>query len=51
MMSAVPMSLTLKKPSFLSSAINAQDKLNWIANILFLRQDFDDCLKIVDQML
>jgi Bardet-Biedl syndrome 4 protein len=50
-MSSVPMSLTLKKPSFLSSAINAQDKLNWIANILFLRQDFDDCLKIVDQML
>lgn len=51
MMSAVPTSLTVKKPGFAQGAINSQDKMNWIANTLFLRQDFDDCLKIVDVML
>lgn len=41
----------MKKPTTLAGAINGQDKMNWIANILFLRQDFDDCLKVVDAML
>jgi Bardet-Biedl syndrome 4 protein len=28
--------------------INQKDKLNWLANVLFLRQEFDECLKLVD---
>ena len=50
-MSTVPNSLQMKKPGFSAAVINAQDKMNWIVNVLFLRQDFDDCLKIVDMML
>ena len=51
MMQAVPSSLSVKKPGFAQAVINSQDKMNWIANVLFLRQDFDDCLKIVEVML
>lgn len=25
--------------------------MNWLANILFLRQEFDECLKLVEQIL
>lgn len=48
MVSTVPQSMQMKKPTFLTNAINAKDKMNWIANILFIRQDFDDCLRVVD---
>jgi Bardet-Biedl syndrome 4 protein len=32
-------------------AINVKDKLNWLANVLFLRQEFDDCLDLLDRIL
>jgi Bardet-Biedl syndrome 4 protein len=51
MTTAVPLSLSLKKPGFVSTVINSKDKLNWLANILFLRQDYDDCLKLIDSIL
>ena len=37
MVTAVPLSITVKKPGFMSTVINVKDKLNWLANILFLR--------------
>jgi Bardet-Biedl syndrome 4 protein len=32
-------------------AINAKDKLNWLANILFLRQEFNECLTLLNTLL
>ena len=49
---AVPGSLIAKNPmSMHNAAINAKEKLNWLAHILFLRQDFAECLKLIEQML
>ena len=47
----LPESVRMQKPGMLTQVINQKDKLNWLANVLFLRQEFDECLKLVDQML
>lgn len=40
----VPSSIKAKNPmSMQLAAINAKEKLNWLAHILFLRQDFVEC--------
>jgi len=31
--------------------VNSKEKLNWLAHILFLRQEFDECLKLIETML
>ena len=33
------------------ASINSKDRLNWLANIFFLRQEFDECQKLLDSML
>ena len=44
----VPSSLKAKNPmSMQLAAINAKEKLNWLAHILFLRQDFVECQKLI----
>ena len=49
---AVPSSLKAKNPmSMQLAAINAKEKLNWLAHILFLRQDFVECNKLIQTML
>lgn len=47
----VPGSLQMKTQVFSAQAINSKDKLNWLVHVLFLRQDFDECLKIIESML
>ena len=48
----VPSSLKAKNPmSMQLAAINAKEKLNWLAHILFLRQDFVECEKLIQMML
>ena len=45
----VPGSIIAKNPmSMHNAAINAKEKLNWLAHILFLRQDFPECLKLIE---
>eukprot|EP00352_Strombidinopsis_acuminata_P009431 CAMPEP_0176358750 /NCGR_PEP_ID=MMETSP0126-20121128/15806_1 /TAXON_ID=141414 ORGANISM="Strombidinopsis acuminatum, Strain SPMC142" /NCGR_SAMPLE_ID=MMETSP0126 /ASSEMBLY_ACC=CAM_ASM_000229 /LENGTH=95 /DNA_ID=CAMNT_0017713111 /DNA_START=32 /DNA_END=319 /DNA_ORIENTATION=+ len=44
-------SLEIKKPTFLAQAINRKDIKNWLMHILFLRQDYDECLKLIEQLL
>jgi hypothetical protein len=41
----------MKTQAFSMQPINSKDKLNWLVHILFLRQDFDECLKLVETML
>ena len=48
---SMPSSIQMKKPGFISVAINAQDKMNWICNVLFLKHEFDECLKLTELML
>ena len=44
LMVPVPSSIKAKNPmSMQLAAINAKEKLNWLAHILFLRQDFVEC--------
>jgi Bardet-Biedl syndrome 4 protein len=37
--------------TLVGQAINAKDKLNWLANILFLRQEFNECLTLLNTLL
>jgi Bardet-Biedl syndrome 4 protein len=49
---AMPMSITgMKKPSFSSSVLNQKERLNWLIHILFLRQDWDESLRVIEAML
>ena len=48
---AIPQSIVAKNPIFSASAINSKDRQNWLAHILFLRQDFTECLKLVDEVI
>ena len=41
----------IKKPNFSSAVINAKEKVNWLIHVLFLRQEYDECLKIIDDQL
>jgi len=47
----VPQSIVAKNPLLKASCINAKDRQNWLVHILFLRQDFSECLKLIDTIL
>ncbi len=47
----MPVSLALKKPNFSSAVINIKEKMNWFIHVLFIRQEYDQCTKIIDDML
>lgn len=47
----MPQSMSFKKPSFSSAVINIKEKLNWLIHIMFLRQEYDDCVKLIEDML
>ena len=49
---AMPMSMVgMKKPQFSSTVINQKEKYNWLIHVLFIRQEYDQCMKIIDQIL
>ena len=48
---SIPKSIKMKSLVVNTSAINSKDKLNWLMHIMFLRQDFEECLHHVDLML
>ena len=48
---ALPIPMMIKKPSFSTSVINLKEKFNWLIHILFLRQEYDQCIKIIEEML
>lgn len=41
----------MKKPNFSNATINKNEKFNWYIHILFIRQDYDDCLKLINDQL
>lgn len=47
-MQNMPQTLALKKPTF-DNCLNACEKYNWLLHILFLRQDYDECLRLIDK--
>jgi Bardet-Biedl syndrome 4 protein len=48
---AMPVSMIIKKSSFVSSVVNLKEKLNWLIHVLFMRQEYDECLRIIEDML
>ena len=32
-------------------ALNKREKSNWLIHLLFIRQEFNDCLKFVDELI
>lgn len=48
---AMPPSMIVKKPSFSSAVINLKEKLNWLIHVLFLRQEYDECNRIIEDVL
>ena len=48
---SLPMPMIIKKPSFSSAVINLKEKFNWLIHILFLKQEYDECNKIIEDML
>lgn len=48
---AMPVSMIVKKPSFQSAVINLKEKFNWLIHVLFLRQEYDECSRIIDETL
>lgn len=48
----MPQSMIMKKaPNFSPGVINSKEKMNWLIHILFLRQEYDECLKVIEEML
>lgn len=47
----MPTTFSLKKPNFSSAVINVKEKLNWLIHILFLRQEYDPCLSLIEDQL
>ena len=47
----MPVSISLRKPNFSSAVINVKEKMNWYIHVLFIRQEYDECLKLIDNML
>ena len=48
----LPPTLAMKKPPTFSNApINIREKQNWLIHIQFLRQEYDDCIKLIEEML
>jgi hypothetical protein len=46
---SMPMSMVgMKKPQFSSAVINQKEKYNWLIHVLFIRQEYDQCMKIID---
>lgn len=48
---SLPVSMIVKKPIFSSSVLNLKEKYNWLIHVLFLRQEYDECNKIIENML
>lgn len=48
---AMPPSMIVKKPSFSSAVINLKEKFNWLIHVLFLRQEYDECNHIIEDVL
>jgi Bardet-Biedl syndrome 4 protein len=47
----MPASMIMKKPTFSNAVINLKEKFNWLIHVLFLRQEYDQCVKIIEEML
>ncbi len=47
----MPSSLQMKKPNFSNTTINKNEKYNWYIHILFIRQDYEECLKLINDQL
>ena len=47
----LPETMGIKKPQFAKGAINDREKQNWLIHQMFLRQEYDDCNKIIEEML
>jgi len=47
----MPSSLAMKKPNFSNITINKSERFNWYIHILFIRQDYDECLKLIEDQL
>lgn len=46
-----PPTIVMKKPQFSNSAINLREKSNWLIHAMFLRQEYDEGLKLIEEML
>lgn len=46
--SKMPQTLSMKKPNFANTTINKNEKLNWYIHILFIRQEYEECLKLIE---
>ena len=44
----MPSTLGMKKPNFSNNTINKREKMNWYIHALFIRQQYDDCIKMID---
>lgn len=44
----MPITMLMKKPNFSSSTINKNQKLNWYIHLLFIKQEYDECLKLIE---
>eukprot|EP00347_Sterkiella_histriomuscorum_P003243 403365040 len=47
----MPSSIQMKKPNFSNQPINKREKINWYIHVLFIKQQYDDCLKLIDDQL
>jgi Bardet-Biedl syndrome 4 protein len=50
---ALPLPMSIKKTAFTSAqqTINLKEKYNWLIHILFLRQDYEECSRLIDELL
>jgi hypothetical protein len=39
------------KPIIIDQTLNKREKSNWLLHILFIRQEYNDCLKFIDDIL